>query len=83
MQVAWAIGGNPVSFPAEAGLPFGEGADFKYALLEVHYDVKCYTVLSYLFRQNYIYITCDDYRIQQDNQGLWIILGCEFGIRDN
>ena len=31
-----------MSFPVEAGLPFGNDSDFKYGLMEVHYDVECY-----------------------------------------
>ena len=40
LQTAWAIGGNALSFPAKAGLPFGKDADFKFAFMEVHYDVE-------------------------------------------
>ena len=32
---AWAIGGEAVYFPSEAGLPM-----FQYAFMDVHYDVE-------------------------------------------
>ena len=37
--VAWAIGGEPFSFPPEAGYPFGNNnGGFIYGLMETHYD---------------------------------------------
>ena len=37
--VAWAIGGEPFSFPPEAGYPFGNtDGGFIYGLMETHYD---------------------------------------------
>ena len=39
MSYAWAIGGGALYFPEIAGLPMGGDSDFKYIMMEMHYDV--------------------------------------------
>ena len=40
LRHAWAIGGNDVYLPSNAGMPISGDSDWHYILMEMHYDVK-------------------------------------------